>query len=391
MRSAWVLAAYRTPGTRAKKGKLRDVRPDDLAAAAIRGLLERTRIDARAVDDVVLGCAFPEAEQGMNVARVASLAAGVPCEVPAQTLNRFCASGLQAIASAAERIAGGFADCIVAGGTESMTLVPMGGNKFSANPGLAAAWPEAYASMGITAELVAERHRISREDQDRFAAESHRRAAAAQDAGRFRDELVPVAAERWATVGGRPQRTPETVGEDDGVRRDTTAEGLARLRPAFQANGTVTAGNASQMTDGAAAALVVSDAFLARHGVAPLARVASYAVRGVAPEVMGIGPVEAIPLALARAGIGAEDVSVFELNEAFAAQAIACVRALELDPSRVNPNGGAIALGHPLGCTGAKLTATLLHELRRTRARWGVVSMCIGGGMGAAAVFENAA
>jgi acetyl-CoA acyltransferase len=391
MQSAWVLAAYRTPGTRAKKGKLKDVRPDDLAATAIRGLLERTKVDARAIEDVVLGCAFPEAEQGMNVARVAALHAGVPCEVPAQTLNRFCASGLQAIASAAERIAGGFADCILAGGTESMTVVPMGGNKFSANPALAAAWPEAYASMGITAEIVAERYRISREDQDAFAAESHRRAASAQDARRFEAEIVPVAAERWAVVDGRPQATPETVGEDDGVRRDTTAAGLAKLRPAFKLDGTVTAGNSSQMTDGAAAALIVSDAFLKRTGLSPMARVASYAVRGVPPEVMGIGPVEAIPLALARAGVKADDVAVLELNEAFAAQSIACVRALKLDPARVNPNGGAIALGHPLGCTGAKLTTSLLHELRRTKARWGVVSMCIGGGMGAAAVFENAA
>ncbi len=391
MQSAWVLAAYRTPGTRAKKGKLKDVRPDDLAATAIRGLLERTKVDARTIEDVVLGCAFPEAEQGMNVARVAALQAGLPVEVPAQTLNRFCASGLQAIASAAERVAGGFADCILAGGTESMTLVPMGGNKFSANPTLAAGWPEAYASMGITAELVAERYGISREDQDAFAAESHRRAAAALDAHRFDEEIIPVGAERWSVADGKPRATRETVAEDDGVRRDTTAEALAKLKPAFKLNGTVTAGNSSQMTDGAAATLIVSDAFLKRTGLTPIARVAAYAVRGVAPELMGIGPVEAIPLALARAGLKADDIAVFELNEAFAAQSLACVRALKLDPARVNPNGGAIALGHPLGCTGAKLTATLLHELRRKKARHGVVSMCIGGGMGAAAVFENAA
>jgi acetyl-CoA acyltransferase len=272
-----------------------------------------------------------------------------------------------------------------------MSLVPMGGNKFSASPALAASWPESYASMGITAEIVAERYRVSREDQDAFAAESHRRAAAAQDARRFDAELVPVAAERFTTVDGRPRGAPETVAEDDGVRRDTSPAGLAKLRPAFKVDGTVTAGNSSQMTDGAAAALVVSDAYLARNGLTPLARFASFAVRGVPPEIMGMGPVEAIPLALARAGIGAGDVAAFELNEAFAAQSIACVRALKLDPARVNPNGGAIALGHPLGCTGAKLTATLVHELERTRSRWGVVSMCIGGGMGAAAVFENAA
>jgi acetyl-CoA acyltransferase len=391
MQSAWVLAAYRTPGTRAKKGKLKDVRPDDLAAAAIQGLLERTRVDPRGIDDVLLGCAFPEAEQGMNVARVAALKAGIPCEVPGQTLNRFCASGLQAIASAAERIAAGFADCIVAGGTESMSLVPMGGNKFSANPALAASWPESYASMGITAEIVAERYRISREDQDAFAAESHRRAAEAIAARRFEEEIVPVSGERCALVDGKVRSTRERVAEDDGVRRDTTADSLARLKPAFKVNGTVTAGNASQMTDGAAATLVVSDAFLKRSGLAPLARFAGWAVKGVPPEVMGIGPVEAIPAALARAGVRAEDVAVFELNEAFAAQSLACVRALSLDPARVNPNGGAIALGHPLGCTGAKLTATLLHELRRRKARHGVVSMCIGGGMGAAAVFESVA
>jgi acetyl-CoA acyltransferase len=391
VKTAYVLAAYRTPGTRARKGKLRDVRPDHLAAAAIRGLLAHAGVDARDLDDVVLGCAFPEAEQGMNVARIAALEAGVPCEVPAMTLNRFCASGLQAIASAAERIVAGAADCVVAGGVESMSLVPMGGNKFSANPSLVASWPEAYAGMGLTAEIVAQRHRISREDQDAFAAESHRRAAAAIDAGRFDAELVPVMGERSALVNGRPQVSREPVTADDGVRRDTTVDALGRLKPAFKAGGTVTAGNSSQMTDGAAAALVVSEEFLARTGKSPLARLVSYAVRGVPPEVMGIGPVEAIPAALKRAGLRAADVAVVELNEAFAAQALACVRALELDPARVNPNGGAIALGHPLGCTGAKLTATLLHELRRRKARHGVVSMCIGGGMGAAAVFEAVA
>ena len=389
MPAAYVLAAYRTPGTRAKKGKLKDVRPDDLAAAALRGLLGRTGVDPKEIDDVILGCAFPEAEQGMNVARIAALKAGLPVEVPAQTLNRFCSSGLQAIASAAERIMAGFADCIVAGGTESMTQVPMGGVKFSANPGLAGSWPEAYASMGITAEIVAQRYGVSREDQDAFAAESHRRAAAAIEAGRFADELVPVESESCVLVDGRPRTTREPVTIDDGVRKDTTVEGLARLKPAFKAGGSVTAGNASQMTDGAAATLVVSERFLKRTGATPLARFAAFAARGVAPEVMGIGPVVAIPAALRLAGIAQADVAALELNEAFAAQSLACIRELGLDPSRVNRSGGAIALGHPLGCTGAKLTATLLHELRRTGERYGIVSMCVGGGMGAAAVFES--
>ncbi|HVI97293.1 MAG TPA: acetyl-CoA C-acyltransferase [Anaeromyxobacter sp.] len=389
MSAAYVLAAVRTPGCKAKKGKLRDVRPDDLAATAIRALVERAGIEPREIEDVILGCAFPEGEQGMNLGRVAALRAGLPVEVPGQTVNRFCASGLQTIATAAERILAGQADCIVAGGAESMSLVPMGGARFSANPALVASWPESFAAMGITAELVAARDGVSREDQDAFAAASHARAAAAQAAGSFADELVPVEVERAAIVKGKVQRSTERVAEDDGVRPDTTVEALARLKPAFKLDGTVTAGNASQMTDGAAAALVVSEAFLARTRIAPLARFVSYAVRGVAPELMGIGPIAAIPAALARAGVRAQDVGHVELNEAFAAQALACVRALDLDPARVNPMGGAIALGHPLGCTGAKLTATLLHGMRRSGVRHGVVSMCIGGGMGAAAVFER--
>ncbi|HYG66753.1 MAG TPA: acetyl-CoA C-acyltransferase, partial [Anaeromyxobacteraceae bacterium] len=320
MSAAYVLAAVRTPGCKAKKGKLKDVRPDDLAAAAIRALLERTEIDPGEIEDVILGCAFPEGEQGMNVARVAAMRAGLPIHVPGQTVNRFCSSGLQTIATAAHRILAGDADVIVAGGTESMSLVPMGGGKFSANPALVDAWPEAYASMGITAELVAERHGVSRADQDAFAAESHRRAAAAQAAGAFADELVPVEVESATIVKGRAVRRTETVAADDGVRFDTTIEGLAKLKPAFKVNGTVTAGNASQMTDGAAAALVVSERFLARTNLAPLARFAGFAVRGVAPEVMGIGPVEAIPAALAKAGIGVKDLGIVELNEAFASQ-----------------------------------------------------------------------
>jgi acetyl-CoA acyltransferase len=389
MSAAYILAAVRTPGGKAKKGKLKDVRPDDLAALAIKALLQRAGVEPALVEDVLLGCAFPEGEAGMNVARVAALKAGLPVEVPGQTVNRFCASGLQTIASAAERIMAGAADCLVAGGTESMSLIPMGGGKFSANPGLAGAWPEAYASMGITAELVAQKYQVSRQDQDAFAAESHRRAAAAQRAGWFDDELVPVEVEVAGLVDGKLRKKVETLAADEGVRADTTVEGLARLKPAFKVDGTVTAGNASQMTDGAAAALVVSEAFLKRSGRAPLARFLAFAARGVAPELMGIGPIEAIPLALQRAGIKQDQVATFELNEAFAAQALAVVRKLGLDPARVNPSGGAIALGHPLGCTGAKLTATLLRELGRGQGRYGVVSMCVGGGMGAAAVFER--
>jgi acetyl-CoA acyltransferase len=390
MSAAYILAAVRTPGGKAKKGTLKDVRPDDLAATAIQAVPARGGVDPALVEDVLLGCAFPEGEAGMNVARVAALKAGLPVSVPGQTINRFCASGLQTIASAAERIMAGGADCLVAGGTESMSMIPMGGQKFSANPGLAGSWPESYASMGITAELVAERHGVSRADQDAFAAESHRRAAAAQEAGKFADELVPVEVEAVALENGKLARRTSKLETDEGIRRDTTAEGLAKLKPAFKVGGSVTAGNASQMTDGAAAALVVSEGFLARTGLAPLGRFVAFAARGVAPEVMGIGPIEAIPAALRRAGLRQDDLAAIELNEAFAAQSLACVRTLGLDPARVNPNGGAIALGHPLGCTGAKLTATLLQELRRSGGRYGAVSMCIGGGMGAAAIFERA-
>ncbi|GFO56466.1 acetyl-CoA acetyltransferase [Geomonas sp. Red276] len=389
MRKAYILAAYRTPACRAKKGKLKDVRPDDLAAAAIRGLLERTGVDPLLVEDVIMGCAFPEGEQGMNFARVAALKAGVPVEVPAQTVNRFCSSGLQTIASAAERIMAGFADCIIAGGAESMTMIPMGGSKYSANPGLMASWPESFASMGITAELVADRYEISREDQDAFAAQSHAKAAAAIAAGKFKDEIVPVQAESYALLKGKMQKKSETVEIDDGVRGDTTAAGLAKLKPAFKANGSVTAGNSSQMTDGAAAVMVVSEEFIKRLDKKPLGRFVAFAVKGVAPEVMGIGPVAAIPAALKLAGLSLDEIGLFELNEAFAAQSLACVRELGIDPARVNVNGGAIALGHPLGCTGAKLTASILHEMQRSKTRYGIVSMCIGGGMGAAGIFER--
>jgi acetyl-CoA acyltransferase len=389
MRNAYILAAYRTPGCRAKKGKLKDVRPDDLAAAAIKGLLERTGIDPHDVEDIIIGCAFPEAEQGMNFARVAAMKAGVPIEVPAQTVNRFCSSGLQTIATAAERIMAGFADCIIAGGAESMTMIPMGGGKYSANPSLMANWPEAFASMGITAELVADKYGITREQQDAFAAASHAKAAAAIAAGKFKDEIIPVEIENCVLINGKMKRSKELADFDDGVRSDTTTAALAKLKPAFKATGTVTAGNTSQMTDGAAAVLVVSGDYLAKIGKKALARFVAFAVKGVPPELMGIGPVAAIPAALKLAGLTLNDIGLIELNEAFAAQSLACVKELGIDPARVNVNGGAIALGHPLGCTGAKLTASILQEMQRTDTRYGMVSMCIGGGMGAAGIFEK--
>jgi acetyl-CoA acyltransferase len=389
MKSAYILAAYRTPGCRAKKGKFKDMRPDDLAAAAVRGLVERTGIDGGEVEDVIIGCAFPEGEQGMNFARVAVMKAGLPYQVPAQTVNRFCSSGLQTIAMAAERIMAGFADCIIAGGAESMTIVPMGGNKYSANPSLVAEWPESYASMGITAERVADKYGISRADQDEFACASHRKAAAAIEAGRFSDEIIPVEIENAAVIGGKLRKSSETVSIDDGVRADTTLESLARLKPAFKVDGSVTAGNSSQMTDGAAAVLVVSESYLKKLGKDPIARFLSFAVKGVPPEIMGIGPIEAIPAALKMAGLKQSDLGLIELNEAFSAQSLAVIRELGLNPGIINVNGGAIALGHPLGCTGAKLTATLLAEMGRRKERYGMVSMCVGGGMGAAGIFER--
>lgn len=389
MKTAYILAAYRTPGCRAKKGMFKDMRPDDLAAAAIKGLVERTGIDGNDVEDIILGCAFPEGEQGMNFARVAAMKAGLPYQVPGQTVNRFCSSGLQTIAQAAERIMAGFGDCIIAGGAESMTMVPMGGNKYSANPDLVNNWPEAYASMGITAEKVAEQFNIGREDQDAFAVASHRKAADAIASGRFTDEILPVEVEQVSLAGSKVQRKKEVVSVDDGVRADTTLEGLAKLKPVFRMGGSVTAGNSSQMTDGAAVALVVSEAYLKKISKDPIARYVSFAVRGVAPEIMGIGPVAAIPAALAMAGLKQSDLGLIELNEAFAAQSLAVVRELGLNPDIINVNGGAIALGHPLGCSGAKLTATLLAEMGRRKERYGMVSMCIGGGMGAAGIFER--
>ena len=389
MRTAYILAAYRTPGCRAKKGKFKDTRPDDLAAAAISGLVERTGVDGNDVDDVIIGCAFPEGEQGMNMARIAALKAGLPVHVPAQTVNRFCSSGLQSIASAAERIMAGFSDCIIAGGAESMSMVPMGGNKYSANPSLMTTWPESYAAMGTTAELVASKYSISREDQDAFALSSHQKAAKAIADGHFSDEIIPVDIEQVTVSGVKVKKAGETVTIDDGVRADTTLEGLAKLKPAFKLGGSVTAGNSSQMTDGAAAVLVVSEDYLKKLNRDPLVRFVAFAVRGVPPEIMGIGPMEAIPAALKLASLKLDDIGLIELNEAFASQSLAVVRELGLNPDIVNVNGGAIALGHPLGCTGAKLTTTLLAEMGRRDSRYGIVSMCIGGGMGAAGIFEK--
>ncbi|WP_291494035.1 thiolase family protein [Desulfurella sp.] len=388
MKSAYILAAYRTAGCKAKKGKFKDTRPDDLAAAAIRGLIDRTGIEEAYIQDVILGCAFPEAEQGMNVARIASHKAGLSYEIPAQTVNRFCSSGLQAIATAAERIMAGFADCIIAGGVESMTMVPMGGNKYSANPALVETWPEVYAAMGITAEIVAEKFNITREDQDVFGYNSQMKAAASLE--KFKEEIIPVEIEKVSIVDGKVKKEKEIVDIDDGVRADTTLEALQKLKPAFKVNGTVTAGNASQMTDGAAAVFVVSEDFLKKINKAPMARFVGFAVKGVPPEIMGIGPTAAIPEVLKLTGLSLNDIGLIELNEAFASQSIYCIRKLGLDESIVNVNGGAIALGHPLGCTGAKLTTTLLHEMkRRNNVKYGLVSMCIGGGMGAAGIFEK--
>lgn len=389
MKTAYILAAYRTPGCRAYKGKFSGMRPDDLAAAAIKGLVERTGIDPAEVEDVILGCAFPEGEQGWDVARVAAMRAGLPVSVPGMTVNRLCSSGLQAIALAAERIQAGWANCIIAGGTESMTSVPLGGNKYAPNPQMVSQWPESFMNMGMTAELVAEKYGVSRDDMDTFAAASHAKAFAAINAGKFTDEIIPVDVEFAKLKNGKMHRSTETVVIDDGVRGDVTKEGLTKLKPVFKMNGTVTAGNASQMTDGAAATMVVSEEFLKRLGKDPLARFVAFGVRGVAPEVMGIGPIEAIPATLKMAGIKQQDIDLIELNEAFAAQSLAIIKQLGLNQEIINVNGGAIALGHPLGCSGAKLTATLLSEMKRRKSSYGMVSMCIGLGMGAAGIFER--
>ena len=390
MREAVIISSVRTPVGRAFKGTLRATRPDELAAVAIKGALERVpQLDPREIEDVILGCAMPEAEQGMNVARIASLRAGLPVEVSAITINRFCSSGLQAIAMAAERVMAGGADAIVAGGTESMSMIPMGGNKISPNPWLVEHYPDAYLSMGLTAERVAKRFGITREAADAFSLRSHQKALAAIQAKKFDDETVPVPVSFTTPNGSKPKRQEIVFKVDEGPRADTSVEALAALKPAFHVKGAVTAGNSSQMSDGAAAALVMSAERAQALGIKPLARFVSFATAGYKPEEMGLGPVFAIPKALRLAGLKLSDIDVIELNEAFAAQSLAVVQEAALDPERVNPNGGAIALGHPLGCTGAKLTATIIRELKRQHARYGLVTMCVGGGMGAAGIFES--
>ncbi len=392
MREVVIVSSVRTAVGKAYKGTLRTTRPDDLAAVAIRGALDRVpQLDAREIEDVILGCAMPEAEQGMNVARIASLRAGLPVEISAMTINRFCSSGLQAIAMAAERIMAGGAEVIVAGGTESMTMIPMGGHKVSANPYLVQNYPDAYLSMGLTAERLAKRFNITREQSDEFSLRSHQKATAAIQAGKFADEIVPVPVSFTTPNGSKPKRIDISFAVDEGPRAETTMEALAALRPAFHAKGTVTAGNSSQMSDGAAAAVVMSAERAKQLGIKPLARYVAFATAGYKPEEMGVGPVYAIPKALSMARLKLSDIDVIELNEAFAAQSLAVIKEGRLDPDKVNPNGGAIALGHPLGCTGAKLTASVIRELKRRNARYGLVTMCVGGGMGAAGIFENIA
>lgn len=390
MRDVVIVSSVRTPVGRAYKGTLRATRPDDLAAVAIKGALDRVpQVDPKEIEDVILGCAMPEAEQGMNVARIASLRAGLPVEISAMTINRFCSSGLQAIAMAAERIMAGGAETIVAGGVESMTMIPMGGNKISANPWLVANYPNTYLSMGLTAERLARRYSITREMQDEFSLASHQKAVAAIEAGKFEDEIVSVPVSFTTPNGSKPKRTEITFKIDEGPRAETSLEALLALKPAFHVKGTVTAGNSSQMSDGAAAAVVMSGDRAKALGLKPLVRYVSFATAGYKPEEMGLGPVFAIPKALKIAGLKLHDIGVIELNEAFAAQSLAVIEEAKLDPERINVTGGAIALGHPLGCTGAKLTATIIRELKRRNARYGMVTMCVGGGMGAAGVFEN--
>jgi acetyl-CoA acyltransferase len=390
MREVVLVSSVRTPVGRANKGTLRATRPDELAAVAIKGALDRVpQLDTNEIEDVILGCSMPEAEQGMNVARIASLRAGLPEQISAMTINRFCSSGLQSIALAAERIQVGGAEVILAGGTESMTMIPMGGHKVAPNPWLVENHPGAYLSMGLTAERLAQRFNITRADADEFSLRSHQKALAAIAAGKFDDEIVQVPVSFTTQNGSKPKRTEIVFKIDEGPRADTTLEALAALRPAFHVKGTVTAGNSSQMSDGAAASVVMSADRAKQLGIQPLARYVAFATAGYKPEEMGLGPVFAIPKALKLAGLKLDDIAIFELNEAFAAQSLAVIKEAGLDPDRVNPNGGAVALGHPLGCTGAKLTATLLRELQRRKARYGMVTMCVGGGMGAAGIFEN--
>jgi acetyl-CoA acyltransferase len=390
MREAVIVAGARTAVGKAKRGSLKDVHPVDMGAAVVSDLLRRVpELNPAEIEDVIIGTAVPEAEQGMNMARLIGLRAGLPTNVAGITVNRFCSSGLQTIAYAAHQIIAGGADVVVAGGVESMSLLPMAGHKVALNPTLMETMPEAYMGMGHTAEEVAKRYNVSREDQDAFALQSHQRAAAAIAAGKFQDEIVPMTVKQHRVdEDGRLHVTEHVFDTDEGVRADTSLEALAKLKPVFHVQGTVTAGNSSQTSDGAAAMLVMSAEKAASLGVRPIARFRSFTVGGVDPDVMGIGPVVAVPKALKMAGLSVADVDLFELNEAFASQSLAVIRELGLDPAKVNVNGGAIALGHPLGCTGAKLTVSLLNELKRRGGRYGVVTMCIGGGMGAAGVFE---
>ncbi len=390
MKEAVIVSAVRTAVGKAPKGTLRNTRSDEMGATAIKEAVARAGVDASLIDDVIMGCAFPEAEQGMNVARTASILAGLPVETSAMTVNRYCSSGLQTIAIAAERIMAGGADAIVAGGLESMTVIPMGGNTFRPNPSLADNYPDYYLNMGLTAENLARKYEITREQADEFSYNSHMKALAAIGEGKFTDEIVPmnVFVDEFDEKG-RVRRKEIVFAQDEGPRADTSLEGLAKLRAVFHAAGTVTAGNSSQMSDGAAAAVVMSADKASELGIKPLARFVSFATAGCLPEEMGIGPVYAIPKALKMAGLTLDQIDVIELNEAFAAQGLSVMKVLEMDPSKVNVNGGAVALGHPLGCTGAKLTATVLQELKRTGKRYGMVTMCVGGGMGAAGIFER--
>ncbi len=391
MPDAVIVDCLRTAVGKATRGTLRNTRPDDLGGFVIQALFDKyPQISKEDVDAVILGCAMPEGEQGNNVARISALRAGLPVSVPAVTINRFCSSGLQSIAMAADRVRLGEANLVVAGGAESMTMIPMAGNKPSPNPWFVENWPEVFINMGLTAERVRTKYGITREDADAFAYRSHQKALAAQAAGKFSEEIVPVKVETLSMNGGsKPVRTETLFDKDEGPRADTSLEALAKLKPVFHVAGTVTAGNSSQTSDGAAAALVMSDRRARALGLKPRLRFVSFAAAGVPHELMGIGPVVAIPKALALAGLKLDDIGVIELNEAFAAQALAVIRAAGLDPEKVNVNGGAVALGHPLGCTGAKLTATLIREMERRGARYGMVTMCVGGGQGAAGIFER--
>ena len=391
MKEVIIASAVRTPVGKAPRGTLRTTRPDDLAAFAINGALERVpQLDKSEIEDVILGCAMPEAEQGMNVARVASFRAGLPITASAMTINRYCSSGLQSIALAADRIRGGGAEVIVAGGTESMSYVPFGGNKISVNPWLVDNYPGSYMSMGLTAERVAKHYGITREEMDQFSLASHQKALAAISTGKFEDEIVPITVTNTVPNGkGKAKPIESTFKQDEGPRADTSFEALSKLKPVFHAAGTVTAGNSSQTSDGAAATIVMEAGRARELGLQPLARLVAFAATGCLPEEMGIGPISAIPKALELAGLTLADIDLIELNEAFAAQSLAVMRTLGIDPEKVNVNGGAIALGHPLGCTGAKLTATLLSEMHRRRVRYGMVTMCVGGGMGAAGIYER--